>query len=39
VETRSKYCEAGYSEKTFVELVFMDEVISTTEIEKLSENY
>jgi hypothetical protein len=38
VETRSKGSECSYYENTYVELIFMDEVISTTEIQKLSED-
>jgi hypothetical protein len=37
VETRSEYgSECSYNEKTYVKLIFLDEVISETEIEKHS---
>jgi hypothetical protein len=39
VETRSEYgSECSYNEKTYVKLIFLDEVISETEIEKHSED-
>ena len=38
VETYSKGSECTYNEKTYVKLIFLDEVISETEIEKLGED-
>jgi len=38
VETYSKGSECTYNEKTYVKLIFLDEVISETVIEKLSED-
>lgn len=38
VYTESKGSECSYRENTYVELIFMDEVISTSEIQKLSED-
>jgi hypothetical protein len=38
VETCSSGSECSYNEKTYVKLIFLDEVISETEIEKLSED-
>lgn len=38
VETKSSGSECTYNEKTYVKLFFLDEVISETEIEKLSED-
>ena len=38
VETRSRGSECSYNEKTLIKLMFFDEVISETEIEKLSED-
>jgi hypothetical protein len=38
VETYSNGSECSYNEKTYVKLIFLDEVISETEIEKLSED-
>ena len=39
VDTSSSGSECSYNEKTFVKLIFMDEVISEEEIQKLAENY
>ena len=38
VYTDSRSSECSYGERTFVELHFMGEVISTAEIQKLSED-
>lgn len=38
VVTESKGSECSYYENTYVKLIFMDEVISTSEIQKLSED-
>ncbi len=38
VETCSIGSECSYNEKTLIKLMFFDEVISETEIEKLSED-
>jgi hypothetical protein len=39
VYTYSRSSECSYRERTFVELSFMDEVISTAEIQKLGEDH
>jgi hypothetical protein len=38
VETLTRGSECSYNEKTYIKLIFLDEVISETEIEKLSED-
>jgi len=38
VHTESNGSECTYHENTYVELIFMDEVISKSEIQKLSED-
>jgi hypothetical protein len=38
VYTDSRGSECSYHEQTFVELIFLDEVITKTEIEKLGED-
>ena len=39
VETESSGSECSYNEQTYVKLIFIDEVISKTEIQELSKDY
>lgn len=39
VTTESDYSDCGYSENTYIEVLFDGELISKTEIEPLSKNY
>ena len=39
VETKSSGSECSHNEQTYVKLIFLDEVVSVAEIEKLGEDY